>query len=94
MQGCRGVEEAGRRGPLPLPRARRLAFPGPPHLDLPPAPAHAHAPAALYGWAEALAALLDDSVMVPTLEGGRQPLREAVVVDSQVHYPVCSDLYA
>ena len=65
-----------------LPRVRRLAFPGP-HLD----PPSAHiCPAALYGWAEALAALLDDSVMVPTLEGGRQPLREAVVVDSQGHH--------
>lgn len=43
-------------------------------------------PAALYGWPEAVEALLEDEAVVRTADGLQQPLRETLLADSQGHH--------
>ncbi|KAI3425777.1 hypothetical protein D9Q98_007752 [Chlorella vulgaris] len=42
--------------------------------------------AALYGWPEAVEALLEDEAVVRTADGLQQPLRETLLADSQGHH--------
>ncbi|PSC74413.1 E3 ubiquitin-ligase XBAT31 [Micractinium conductrix] len=42
--------------------------------------------AALHGWAEAIEALVDDESVVRAADGHMQPLREAIIADSQGHH--------
>ena len=40
----------------------------------------------MYGWAEAIEALLEDESVVRAGDGHQQPLREAMMADSQGHH--------